>query len=571
MPKIRIPFTASLTPSSLFNCSPTVNFLAIKPYSLALIVLLISLNSMIFAQNVTTRSYDNSRSGANPNETILTPNNVNSAQFGKLFAINLNGEVYAQPLYVSNLAIAGGTHNVVYVATMASTVYALDADTGAQLWRRTYGTPIVTSEVQSVNYPNINTSSPIGILSTPVIDLSTNTMFFVHGNELKSGGVSTYAFCLEAIDIRTGEKVNNGPTNITGKYTSGDTTVVFDPQVQNQRASLALANGNVYIAFASHNDSGAYHGWVFAYAEANLARVAAYADTTTGTRGGIWMAGSAPAVDASGNIYVSAGNGSFGSTVSGGLQTGNSFIKLSPTLQLLDYFTPYNSQTMNDSDQDLGSAGLLLMPNPSKPSTSTYVLGGGKSGILYLTDTSNLGQFSGSQDNVTEEFQAVYGTGTSHIHGTPIYTMDPLGPTVYVWGENDVLRGYRFNSDDVLTSTPFATSPMTAPVTHASSAMPGGFLALSSNAGSNAIVWASTPYNGSACQQNVQGVLYAFNPDTLQPIWSDKDNDSRDEIGMFAKDVPPVVINGKLYAVNFGKVGTTGAAGQLVVYGLLTN
>ena len=532
------------------------------------LLILAFIPALLSAQNVTTRAYDNARTGTNPDETILSVNNVNPTHFGKLFTVDLNGEVYAQPLYVSKLSIAGGTHNVVYVATMASSIYAIDADTGNQLWRSTFGTPMVTSEVQKSNETNINPSSPLGILSTPVIDLSTYTMYFVHGNESKTNGKSTYSFVLEAIDIRSGAKTYSS-VNIGGSYTTADGTTVFNPEVQNQRAGLALANGNVYIAFASHNDAGDFHGWVFAYSARGLARVALYSSTTAGWAGGIWMAGSAPAVDQAGNIYISTGNGNFGPTSKGVIQTGNSFIKLSPTLQLIDYFTPYNSEALNDSDMDLGSSGVLLVPNPSDSSDAKYVLGGGKSGVLYLTQTSNLGGFSSSGDNVSQKFQAIYGSGTSHIHGTPIYTMAPLGQTVYVWGENDVLRAYRFKSDGLLSSTPFATSKMTAPVTHASSAMPGGFLWLTANGISTRVLWASTPYNGNAAQANVQGVLYAFNPETLQVLWSDKDNDARDEIGMFAKDVPPVVVNGKLYAVNFGKLGTTGSAGQLVVYGLL--
>jgi len=526
------------------------------------------LPSPLFAQNVTTRSYDNARTGSNTNETILSVNNVNPANFGKLFAVDLDGEVYAQPLYVSKLTIGGKARNVVYVATMASAVYAIDADTGAQLWRSNFGAPIVTSEVQKATEPNINNSSPIGILSTPVIDLSTDTLYAVHGNESKSNGKSIYSFVIEALDIRTGAKVVPAAT-IAGSYTTADNTIVFNAQFQNQRPSLALANGNVYIAFASHNDAEDYHGWVFAYSASTLARVAVYSDTTTGRAGGIWMAGAAPAVDQQGNIYISTGNGAFGASPKGVTQTGNSFIKLSPTLQLLDYFTPYNSQAMNDDDLDLGSSGVVLIPNPSNSAETEYILGGGKGGILYLTDADNLGGFDATKNYVTQEFQSVFGTGTSHIHGVPVYAMAPLGQTVYVWGENDVLRAYRFNSNGVLNTTPFATSKMTAPVTHAKGAMPGGFLWLTANGISSRVLWASTPYNGSACQGNIQGVLYAFNPETLEVLWSDKDNDARDEIGMFAKDVPPVVVNGKLYAVNFGRLGTTGNGGQLVVYGLL--
>ena len=335
--------------------------------------------------------------------------------------------------------------------------------------------------------------------------------------------------------------------------------------MQNQRPSLALANGNVYVAFSSHEDAPPYHGWVLAYSTSTLAQTAVYSDTTTGTLGGIWNAGQAPAVDSAGNLYLSTGNGSFGKTPNNLVQTGNSFVKLSPNLELLDYFTPYNSATMNTGDMDLGSAGLLLIPNTS------YVLGGGKQGVLYLSDGNGMGEFNSSSDKVRQEFQAVYGKGTSHIHGSPAYfDSDQNGPTTYVWGENDVLRGFLFNSTTrLLNTTPFATSTMTAPVTNNDGAMPGGFLSISANGNSNGILWASTPYNGNAVVTTVQGVLYAFNADTLQLLWSDKNNDARDEVGYFAKYVPPLVANGKLYMATFGPVGTSNGSGALVVYGLL--
>ncbi len=183
------------------------------------------------------------------------------------------------------------------------------------------------------------------------------------------------------------------------------------------------------------------------------------------------------------------------------MQTGNSFIKLSPSLQLLDYFTPYNSAVMNSGDMDLGSSGVLLIPN------TNYVLGGGKQGVLYLVDTTAMGEFNASSDNVRQEFQAVYGVGTSHIHGGPIYfDSDVNGPSTYVWGENDVLRGFQFNTTTgLLTTTPFAKSTMTAPATNNDGAMPGGFLAISANGNSNGILWASTPYNGDAVHQDCTG------------------------------------------------------------------
>jgi Bacterial Ig-like domain (group 3)/MBG domain (YGX type)/PQQ enzyme repeat len=514
--------------------------------------------------NVYTRSYDNARSGANLQETTLTPANVNSTSFGKLFTVHTDGEIFAQPLYVSNLAIAGGTHNVVFVASMLNTVYAIDADSGAVLWSQNFGSPIITEDVE--NDQNISWATGLGILGTPVIDPTTNIMYFVSGSQ-PANGAQQYAFHLNAIEIATGLPVSGSPVTIAATYSTADLTtpLVFSAQKQNPRPGLALANGNVYVTFASHEDQTPYNGWVLAYSTSTLAQTAVYSDTTTGTQGGIWCAGQAPSIDAAGNIYISTGNGSFGATPNKLEQTGNSFIKLSPSLELLDYFTPYNTAVMNSGDMDLGSSGVLLIPN------TNYVLGGGKEGVLYLVDTTAMGEFNASSDNVRQEFQAVYGVGTSHIHGGPIYfDSDVNGPSTYVWGENDVLRGFQFNTTTgLLTTTPFAKSTMTAPATNNDGAMPGGFLAISANGNSNGILWASTPYNGDAVHKNVQGVLYAFNADTLSLLWTDKTNDARDEIGMFAKYVPPVVANGKVYVPNFGPVGNTDGSGNLVAYGLL--
>lgn len=515
--------------------------------------------------NVFTRSYDNNRSGANLNETILTPSNVTASQFGKLFTIRTDGEIFAQPLYVSQLKVGGSTHNVVFAATMRDSIYAIDGDTGEVLWERNYDAAITPKDVETDG--NISWSTGIGILSTPVIDPETNIMYFVSGYETDTNGTKEFGNHLNAIDIATGTPEPGSPVNITATYKTADLTtpLVINIKRQNQRASLALSRGNVYICYASHEDQTPYQGWVLAYNKSTLAQVATFTDTTIGTQGGIWMAGQAPAVDASGNLYISTGNGSFGETPNKLVQTGNSFIKLSPDLQLLDYFTPKNSASLNTGDMDLGASGILLVPNTS------YALGGGKQGVIYLTDTSNLGKFNASEDQVIQEFQAVYGVGTSHIHGTPVYFNSEVnGPSFYVWGENDVLRGFRFDAaGGLINPKPFGTSSMTAPIKNNDGAMPGGFLSVSANGAKNGVVWASTPYLANALWNNVRGVVYAFDAETLQPLWSDKDNDARDEIGMFAKYTPPTVANGKVYMATFGPNGTTDGSGALVVYGLL--
>jgi Bacterial Ig-like domain (group 3)/MBG domain (YGX type)/PQQ enzyme repeat len=526
---------------------------------------LLSLSVLATAQvNVYTRSYDNARTGANLQETILTPANVSPTTFGKLFTVHTDGEIYAQPLYVSNLAIAGGTHNVVFVATMFNSVYAIDADNGAVLWTMNYGSPMIPQDVEIDQ--NIVWSTKIGIIGTPVIDPATNIMYFVSCLQ-PADGTLTFSFALNAIDITTGLPVGASPVAIAATYNTADlvTPMVFSARKQNPRPGLALGNGNVYITFASHEDQAPYHGWVLGYSTSTLAQTAVYSDTTIGDLGGIWCAGQAPTLDSAGNIYISTGNGSFGKTPNNLVQTGNSFIKLSPSLQLLDYFTPYNSATLNMGDTDLGSSGLLLIPN------TTYLLGGGKQGILYLDDTTGMGGFNAATDQVRQEFQAVYGQGTSHIHGGPVYFDSAVnGPSIFNWGENDVLRDFLFDSTaGLVTTKPFAVGTFLAPVTNHDGAMPGGFLSISANGNTNGILWASTPFNGDAVHQSVEGVVYAYDANTLNLLWNDKFNEPRDEIGLFAKYVPPVVANGKMYLPNFGPVGTTDGSGNLVVYGLL--
>jgi outer membrane protein assembly factor BamB len=530
--------------------------------------------------NITTQHNNNQRTGANLSETILTPSNVNSSQFGKLFSVSLDGQVYAWPLYMSKLAIPNqGTHNVVYVATMNNSVYALDADSGTQLWKQNFGPPVHPCDVEW--HENVTQGSSIGIMGTPVIDPSTNTIYFVSRNETnfnpqlcnwnssaQSTGVNqgTFTQFMNALDITTGAPKFGSPVQITATYKSADGTLTFSPQTQNQRPALTLANGDVVVAWSSHDDLPNYNGWVVSYNAATLVQDHVYSDTTTvGAQGGIWQAGQGLTVDGSGNYYVSTGNGNFGLSPGGVTQTGNSFVKLSPSLLLLDWFTPSNSAALNSQDADLGSSGVLLIPG------TTLITGGGKQGRLYLVDTTDMTHFNASGDLVPQEFQAIVGAGTQHIHGTPIYfeTQDS-GAIIYVWGENDWLRAFSFNATTKLMNTkPIAMSAMTAPETNNNGAMPGGFLSISANGNTNGIIWASTPFNADASQATVEGVLHAFDALTLQELWNDQQNGSRDEIGNFAKFVAPVVANGKMYIPSFGALGSPDGSGSLNVYGLI--
>ncbi|HEY0794523.1 MAG TPA: hypothetical protein VGD64_01965 [Acidisarcina sp.] len=514
--------------------------------------------------NVYTQRNDNSRTGANLHETILTPRNVNSKQFGRLFKVVVDGQVYTQPLYVSRLDMgAKGKHNVVFIGTMNNTIYALDADKGDVLWKANFGRPVLAGDVEHMF--NITRGSGIGILSTPVIDPDTDTIYFFSRNEQGQGASGVFTQWLNALDIRTGEPRQGSHVQVTATYTDADGTFTFDPRIQNQRAALTLANGKVYISWASNDDLGLYHGWVISYDAKTLKQQDVYVDTPSGIQGGIWQSGQGLTVDAQGNLLISTGNGSFGTSPKGVPQTGNSFIKLSADLKLLDYFTPYDSEALNRDDADLGSAGLLLVPG------TNYIISGGKQGYLYVVDSTNMGKFDPAKNHVNQFFHAVYGKNSSNIHAGPVYFDSAVnGPTVYLWGENDFLRAYHFDPKaGMLTTEPFAKSAMTAPAINANGAMPGGFYSVSANGKEDGIVWASTPYNDNAQQKRVPGVLYAFDANTLKVLWSDKQNPARDEGGYFPKFVDPTIADGKVFIPNFGSLHTPDGSGELNVYGLL--
>ena len=262
----------------------------------------------LHAQNVLTQHYDIARTGQNTSETILTPDNVNSADFGKLFSQPVDAEVFAQPLYMSNVQVLGkGTHNVLYVATENNTVYAFDADnnggTNSQpLWKASLSSQAHGAASNAIAVPStdlVQDINPIyGITGTPVIDPSTGILYVV---SFTLEG-SNYVLRLHALDITNGSERLNGPVTIhasvagNGAGSSGG-TIQFDPQWENQRAGLLLLNGVLYIPFASHGDDGPWHGWILSYNASNLQQMGAFCTTPNGTGGGIWMAGTGLAAE----------------------------------------------------------------------------------------------------------------------------------------------------------------------------------------------------------------------------------------------------------------------------------
>ena len=526
------------------------------------------------AQNpvpVLTRSYTNQRLGNNTQETLLTPANVNATSFGMLFSRQVDGEIYAQPLYVPNLTINGKTQNVVIVATMRDSLYAFDADdpnAAAPLWQTTYANPaagitsIPTSDMGFAcggNYKDI--SSEVGVLSTPVIDPNTGTLYLVARTKEVSGSSTRYVQRIHAVDITTGlDRI--APVTITAQATTrSGGAIYFDPLIQNQRAALLLDHGVIYIAWASHCDGGSYHGWVMAYDPFTLAQKGVFCATPDGTQGGIWQSGQGPAADADGNIYVVVGNGDSSVRNNGGTGSGyaNATVKLKLSdkgLAVVDWFLPYNTDSLNNQDLD-SACGPVLFPVPAGKTT---VFMGGKDGVAYLMDSANLGKYNPNNPGAPQndaQIRASFQAANRHLHGSAGYFAGDAGTWMYLWGEYSSLHAYPYLGGGVFASTTSSTSSFNAP-----DGMPGAAITVSSNGTKNGVVWTNLPYQGDANQAVVPGVLRAFDAtDVSKELWNSHQAPTRDDFGAFAKYCPPVVTNGKVYMATFSN--------RLAVYGVL--
>src|SRR5713101_3338541 len=357
---------------------------------------------------VTTYHNNLSRDGTNAQEYAFTTSNVATASFAKLFSCTVDAAIYAQPLWVANLAIAGGTHNVVFAATSRDTVYAFDADASpcTTYWNKSL-LPSGETPVSYNDVGNTDIQPEIGIVGTPVIDLSSETMYVVSKSKNNATNCTPSSSChqrLHALSLIDGSEKFGGPADITSSITvpgTGDGSsggiLSFDTRRQNQRPGLALVNGVVYVAWASHGDQNPYHGWVIGFDKTTLSRLTVYNDSPNGFRAGIWMAGGAPAADSNNNLYVITGNGTFDGNSSSAPNNdfGDSILKLGTAsgLSLSSWFTPSNESTLDSGDLDLGSGGAtVLVDAPSSPKPR-LLIGGGKEGKLYLLDRDALGNF----------------------------------------------------------------------------------------------------------------------------------------------------------------------------------
>jgi hypothetical protein len=477
---------------------------------------------------------DNAHTGQQRNETILTPANVNSKHFGKKFSLTVDGYVFAQPLYVANLAIDGKNHNVVYVATEHDSVYAFDADAaGTPLWHVSFlGSAAATVPAGNVG----STVKPeVGITGTPVIDPGSNTLYVV-AETLEKG--STYVHRLHALDLATGAERPNSPVVISGG--------VFQSKEQLQRGSLLLANGQIYFAFGSQGDTGTYQGWVFAYDPSSLAQTSRWNNVPTGSQGGIWMSGAGPAADSGGNLYVMSGNGTFNPS-SG--DYGDSLVKLGSNLAVLDYFTPFDQAQLNQNDGDFGSGGPMIVPD--QPGAHPHeVIACGKLSPVLVMDRDNLGQFqAGSNSQIIQSVAGVGAMSTGgfdprdHCFMTPAFWEQ----NVYVVGNHDVLKAFRLDtSSGLLSASPTSKGTFFYP-------FPGAQPVVSSSGPTNGIVW-TVDFNNTA-------TLHAYDAtDVSKELYNSNQAGSRDSLGTGAKFVVPTVINGKVYV---------GGKGHFTVYGPL--
>jgi outer membrane protein assembly factor BamB len=500
--------------------------------------------------NVLTYQYDNTRAGSNLHEKILTPRNVISTRFGKLFQHVVDGSVYAQPLYLSNVQIEGkGNHNVVYVATEHDSVYAFDADddssaNAAPLWHVSFSDPAKgVSAVPAHDYLRCPAIVPeIGITSTPVIDPAAGTLYVVAMTKEGTSGPPAYVHRLHALDVASGRERPGSPVKIEaavpGSGDGGD-RVVFNPRTQKQRPGLLLLNGVVYSAWSSQCERlGPYHGWVLGYDSKTLQQLTVFNSTPNGTEGSFWESGVAPAADDAGNIFVVSGNGS-SDRANGGADLGQSYIELStrPDLRFKDYFTPFNVARLNRHDVDLGSSGVVLLPDDiGSRSHPHLMIGSGKEGRVYLLDRDHMGGHNPASDS--QIVQSIEGAVNS-VFGKPAY----FNRSIYFCGSYDRLKRFSIVQGR-MGEQPASESSLQFDY-------PGCVPTVSADTTDDGIVWVLES----------SGVLRAYDASNLgKELYNSNQNGARDTLGEYVKFSVPVVANGKVYA---------GTQNSLVVYGLL--
>jgi hypothetical protein len=518
---------------------------------------------------VYTYHHDLARDGANTQEYALTPANVNTATFGKLFSCTVDGAVWAQPLWVANLSIGGSRHNVVFVATARDSLYAFDADASPcmQLW-----------SVSLIDASHGGTTGEIsvyrtldgdwGVTGTPVIDPQSNTLYLVTKSQNPGTTPSVtqpYYERLHAIDITTGKERSGSPVSIVASSPgtgAGGTSVAFNSWQELQRAGLTLTNGTVYLAYGAYNeDTRPWYGWIIGYSGTTLAQSAVFNVAPNGTAGGsVWMSGGAPAADPDGNLYVITGNGAFDVTSTSGANSyGDCFLQLSGALHVSSWFAPSDEAYDDTQDQDFGSGGAALTINLPSGSLRRLVVGGGKDAMLYVLNGDSMGDLG--DPNAWQHFSVGHA-----IYATAAFWNN----TLYLAPITSPLLAYALDSStNMFNTTPTSKSA-------GSYGFPGATASVSaSGSNTDGVVWALDNTNncfssGAGCGA---AVLHAYDATNLaNELWNSS-MVGADAAGNAVKFTVPTVANGKIYVGTRGNntggvYGSTTIAGELDVYGL---
>jgi len=506
--------------------------------------------------NVLTYHNDNSRTGQNLAESMLTLSNVKSASFGKLYFVSLDGKVDAQPLYVSNVNMpAHGVHNLVIGATEHDSVYAFDADNGTVYW---HVSALKSGETTSDTRNCDQVTPEIGITSTPVIDLAAGAHGTVYLVAMSKDANGNYHQRLHALDLTTGAEEFGGPVNVAASYPgSGDNSVngsvEFDAKQYKSRPGLLVYNGTVYTGWGSHCDIRPYTGWLMGYNETTLQQNSVLNLAPNGNEAALWAAGGGVAADTSGNLFVQVANGTFDTTLNAegfpeGGDYGNAFVKAvrsggSGALTASDYWTMDNTVTESDGDEDLGSGGLILFPDLTDASGNTRHLGtgAGKDGNIYVFDRDHMGKFvSGSNSSLYQEL-------AHGLAGAQFATPAWFNGMVYYGAVGDYIRAYKLSA---------ARFPAAATYTTANSfEYPGTTPAISANGTTNGILW--------AVENSNPAVLHAYNAnDVATELYNtNQASGGRDQFGAGNKFITPTIANGRVF------VGTTSG---VAAFGLLS-
>jgi hypothetical protein len=494
--------------------------------------------------SVMTFHNDNARTGQNTSEAILTPANVGSTNFGKLFSHPVDGYVYAQPLVAANVTIPGkGVHNVLFIATEHDSVYAFDADNNAgtnaaALWHDNFSNPAAgVTTVPAGDTGSLSIKNEIGITSTPVIDPTTGTIYVSVKTKEVSGPTTNYVHRLHALDVGTGAEKFGGPVVMTATVPgtgdgSTNGSLTLNGLRQLNRSALLLHNGVVYVASGGLGDQPPFHGWLLGYDARSLAFTNFFCSTPNGSDGGIWESGCGPAADTNGNIFVSTGNGTFDADNNAN-DYGDSLLKLSTTngLAQADYFTPHDEHLLNTNDLDFGSSGMTLLPDEAGSASHPHLLVcADKRGTIYLVDRENLTHFHTPTDLVVQEMPS----NIFKSWGSPAY----YAHTVYFIGVSNAIKAFSM-SNAVLGATIVSNTDIYGST--------GGSPTVSANGTSNAIVWAINV---------TTHMLHAYDAANVA-----NEIGSGHDLGSAVKFSVATVANGKVY------VGTISNA---LIFGLTT-